>query len=62
MRLKEIRQQRGLSQAELARRAHVHRVSINRYESGAIKPNIETLVKLSHALNVTPGELLGESA
>lgn len=61
MELRKIRVEKGLSQSELARRSQVHRVSINRYEAGQIKPNLETLVKLSRALGVTPGELLGES-
>ena len=55
--IKRIRERLGISQAELARRAHVTRVTVWRIES---KPGIttttETLLKLAKALNVDASE------
>ena len=62
MKLREIRESKGLSQVALSKRAHVHRVSISLYENGKKKPNIDSLKRLAAALNVTTDELLGESA
>ena len=62
MKLREIRKQQGLSQAELSERSHVHRISISRYENGKKKPSVDSLKRLAAALGVSTDELLGESA
>lgn len=56
-RLKEIRESKGISQAELARRIGMSRAAISRYESGD-RQNIsaETLFMLLEALNVDIAE------
>lgn len=59
MRLREIREERGMSQSELARLSNVHRVSICRYEHGTKKPNIDSLKRLADALDVPVDDLLG---
>ena len=61
MKLREIRERKGLSQVALSKRANVHRVSISLYESGKKKPNIDSLKRLAAALDVTTDELLGET-
>lgn len=52
-RLKELRENAGLSQGELAERAGIHRVQVNRLESGERSPNWTTVLALARALNVT---------
>ena len=62
LRIRELREQKGLSQVQLAELSHVHRVSISMYETGRKKPNIDSLKRLAKALDVSTDDLLGESA
>lgn len=56
-----LRNLRGLSQAELAKRIGTHQASISRLESGRKKPNLEFLEKVIGALNgVIEFEILPE--
>lgn len=57
--LKALRKSRGMSQDELSQKSGVHRISIARYESGARKPDVDSLVKLAEALNTTTDAILG---
>jgi transcriptional regulator with XRE-family HTH domain len=50
--VKRIRQEQGLSQQALAKKADVNKVTLIRIESGKGNPNIETLEKLADALGV----------
>lgn len=60
-RLRLIRDQRAISQEELARRLGVKSLQIWRWETGKTKPNSETVMKLAQALGVTSDYLLGLS-
>jgi len=60
--LKRLRSEQGLSQAKLAALADIDPSSMNQIERGAREPSIGTLRKLAGALDVSIGELLGESA
>ena len=55
--LRRLRLARFLSQAELARQADLHTVTISRLEAGRVKPSTRTVRALANALGVTPGEL-----
>lgn len=44
------REQTGLSQAQLARKSHVSRSTINRIEQGRLNPSIRTLESLARAM------------
>lgn len=57
-RIKEIRQERGLSQEAAARLAGISWATWQRTESGATSPDIETLKKIAKALGVEPGSLV----
>jgi transcriptional regulator with XRE-family HTH domain len=60
-RVREARDERGLSQAELAKRAHVERWTINRLEKGGGGRKDVTLrevFEIAAALNVAPVHLL----
>jgi transcriptional regulator with XRE-family HTH domain len=57
--MKELRERKGWSQAELARRAGLTQPYIVMIESGARKnPSLKVLGKLAKALGVDVGELL----
>jgi putative transcriptional regulator len=58
-RLKELREAKGWTQAQLAARAKVERSTIQNIESGRVqRPN--SLAHIADALGVKVGELLGE--
>lgn len=57
-RLLSLRAKHELSQARLAELAGVDRKTINRIENGHFSPALDTLVRLSSALAVTPASLL----
>ncbi len=56
--LKKIRNQRKLTQANLAERAGVSRVTIAYLESGKRQPSMDLLQRLAKALKVKVGKLL----
>ncbi len=56
--LVRCRKTAGLSQEQLGLRADLHRTEIGLLERGARVPRIDTLLKLSAALNVGRSELL----
>ncbi len=57
-RLRQLRKQRGLSQAELAELVDVHYNHIGRYEREASRPSADTLARLADALDVSADYLL----
>ena len=57
-RLKQLRAERGITQAVLARRAGVTLSYIGRLETGRHDPQLSTLNKLANALKVRVGELV----
>ena len=50
--LREARRSLGLSQEELARRAGLSRLTVQKLEAGAIDPRVSTLVVLLRALEL----------
>ena len=61
-RLRELRHNQGMTQAELARAAHVSSVYIGRLESGGAAPGIDLLDRLAKALAVAVADLLPPTA
>jgi len=57
--LVRFREQRGLTQYDMANLADIPRSSYRNYEIGAFSPTIPTLRKLAKVLNVDFNELLG---
>jgi len=55
--LRRLRQEQFLSQAELARRAGLHALTITRLEAGTTAPATRTVRALADALGVEPREL-----
>lgn len=58
-RIKELRQARGWTQAELARRMGITRNGINSWEQGLSMPSPGSLVELSRIFLVSTDYLLG---
>ena len=61
LRLRVIRERRGLSLRGLSRAAGVGLATLVRLEAGTYDPRLSTLRKLAKALGVTMCQLLGES-
>ena len=54
----ELRNQKGMSQAELAEKVFVSRQAVSRWENGETVPNTETLKLLSKVFDVSINTLL----
>ncbi|MGH9194774.1 MAG: helix-turn-helix domain-containing protein [Acidimicrobiia bacterium] len=59
-RLRELREEKGLTAYEIARRSGIHRPNISRMESGKHVPTVETLDRLARALGVPIATLVPE--
>jgi len=59
IRLKELREDKGLSQTQLAKEMGVSQQTISQYEIGTAEPDIQTIKKLCNFFDVTAGYLLG---
>jgi transcriptional regulator with XRE-family HTH domain len=57
MRLKKLRESRGLTQEALAQKAHISRAYLARLEMGRHDPHLSRLRKLAKALGVKISEL-----
>ena len=60
-RLKKIREKKGLTQDQLAKRSGISCRMIQKYESGLSRPRFDAAEKLAAALEMQVSELLGES-
>jgi transcriptional regulator with XRE-family HTH domain len=60
-RLREVRRSRGMTQAELSRRANVTASYIWRLESGGAAPGIDLVARLARALGTTCHDLMPET-
>ena len=58
-RLKKIREEKGLSQSDLAKKADFQTAAISHFETGQRKPSFDNLKRLVDALNVSIDYLLG---
>ncbi len=56
--LREVRQEKGLSQEELADRAGLHRTYISQVERGLKSPSLRSLEEIAQALGVPASALL----
>ena len=57
-RLKDLRKQKGFSQAQLAERIEVHFTQVSRYERGETKPNAQAMTKMAKVLDTTVDYLM----
>lgn len=61
-RIRQAREARGLTMADLARAAGISAGAVSRIEHGERAPGSATLQRLAQALGVSPGVLLDEAA
>ncbi len=61
MRLKYLRQKRGISQLKLAMDLNMNQNSISRYENGQREADYETLIKFADYFNVSIDYLLNRT-
>lgn len=59
--LKKIREERKLTQQNVADLLNIQRPTYTRYETGEREPDFETLIKLSEILEVSVDYLLGKT-
>ena len=57
--LKELRKGENLTQKELAKILGISRVNYTRYETDAVRPDYETIVKIADYYNVSLDEIFG---
>jgi transcriptional regulator with XRE-family HTH domain len=57
-RLKELREERGLTQKELAKQFQLSRANIGKYENGTLDLNTELIIKYCKYFNVSAGYIL----
>ncbi len=53
-----LREQKGLTQADIANQLGVTAAAVSKWENGSSKPRVEVLFKLSEILGVRPEELM----
>jgi transcriptional regulator with XRE-family HTH domain len=58
MKVRKLRQARGMTQGQLAEKTGVTREYIARLEAGRYDPSLSTIERLAKALKVKPAELL----
>lgn len=58
--IKSVRENRRMTQDELAENSGVHRVTLAKYESGKSIPGADVLGRMAKALNVTADTLLSD--
>lgn len=61
MRLKELRQQRGVTQLKLAMDLHMNQNTISRYETGEREAGYAELIRIADYFDVSIDYLLGRS-
>ncbi|MDE5655116.1 MAG: helix-turn-helix domain-containing protein [Clostridia bacterium] len=60
-RLKELRAEKGLTQAQLAKATKISTTAISYWENGERIPNAKAVITLARFFEVTTDYLLGES-
>ena len=60
-RLKELREEKGISQQKLADEFHTSQQSIWKYENGLSEPDIKTLMQFADFFDVSVDYLIGVS-
>lgn len=58
-RIKELREEKGISQRELAKKVDIKQANISRWEAGTIIPNVIDCWKIANFFNVSIEYLIG---
>ena len=59
LRVKALRKEARMSQAELAEKLHITQTSVSQWETGKSEPSIDVLTQMSEIFNVPVGYILG---
>ena len=59
MKIKELRESRGILQIELAKQLGIARNTLSQYETGKRSPDLDTLQKIADYFNVSIERVLG---
>lgn len=59
--IKAIRKKQKMSQVDLSEKSGLRQGTISAIEVGTNKPNLDTLLLISHALGCTVSEIIGDS-
>jgi transcriptional regulator with XRE-family HTH domain len=59
--VRELREERGLSQEELGNRTGLHRNHVGQVERGELAPTLKSVEILADALGLQPSELIARS-
>lgn len=57
--IKEARKKKGLTQKQLAQKSDLATITIQQYERNLREPRLANLIKIAHALDVSPESLFG---
>ena len=60
-RIRELREERGLTQEELGKILNLTKGNVSKYESSKLEPNIETIKLIANYFKVSTDYLLGRS-
>lgn len=58
--LRSFREERGMTQLELAMSAEVERTRVSKLELGRVNPSVLTLATICHVLGITLADLFGD--
>lgn len=58
VKIREVRQEKNISQKELARKAEISQSYLSELEHNKKSPTLRQLCKIAEALNVKPGDLV----
>jgi transcriptional regulator with XRE-family HTH domain len=58
-RLKELREERGITKKELSVAVHVSDTCVSRWENGSRTPNVDSIIALSQFFGVSADYLIG---
>ena len=62
LKLKELREERGLAQLEISKQIGIPYHNYNKYELGKIEPDISTIIKIADFYSISIDELLNRSS
>lgn len=58
-RIKELRDETGLTRAELAQKLEINKSSVTRYETGEMRPTLDIMIKIHNIFGVSLDWLAG---
>jgi transcriptional regulator with XRE-family HTH domain len=56
--LKEVREEKSLTQSDLANLVEIHVVQLSKYERNLASPSVEVVKRIAEALNITTDQLI----